>query len=546
MWAAKLDGEGMRLVRACDALCDAMRQLGVAIDGGKDSLSMAAKVNGEIVKAPGTLVISAYAPCTNVTEVVTPDLKGSEDGNASRLIYVRFGNDGSEHRLGASALAQCLKQIGNNTADIDDVHLFKRAFDVTQNLVKKRRLISGHDVSDGDPLETLFAEESGIVVETNENQVEDIVEMYRSEGIHAQCIGFTTNDVGRTAMVVVNVNGETALSAPLCELREIWEETSAQLELLQTNEECVKQQKHWIRVAAPVHYSAHFDFSSSSNVSSLEQKVFMAIIREEGSNGDREMSAAFHMAGFTPFDVTMSDLVDCEFGLERFSGIAFVGGFSFGDVLGSARGWASSILFHGKVFEQLRRFRQRQDTFSLGVCNGCQLMAHLGWIGNLNNEDSKQNVLLKANDCGRFQSSFTTVRINRSPSIMLSGMHGSVLGVWSAHGEGKFTYRNDEVLEQMISNELICVQYCDGNGKPSMIFPENPNGSIESVAAICSLDGRHLAMMPHPDRSFISWQWPNYPKQFKLSNQQNNSNNNNNSPWMRMFINAYEWVKQQQ
>ncbi|VDM40653.1 unnamed protein product [Toxocara canis] len=542
MWAAKLHGEGARLVRACDALCDAMRQVGVAIDGGKDSLSMAAKVKEEVVKAPGTLVVSVYAPCTNVARVVTPDLKGAEDGSPSRLIYVRFGNDGSQHRLGGTALAQCLKQVGQTTADIEDFDLFTKAFDITQVLVKNNRILAGHDVSDGgllvcllemafagnrsfilqicstsdyfalvtDPMETLFAEESGIVLEAEGNEVEDIVQMFHSEGVHAQCIGFTTHDVGRTAM---------------------------------TTYHCAKQQQRWIKEAAPIEYRAHFDYSTHQ-FSFSDQKIFrqysVAIIREEGSNGDREMAAAFHMAGFTPFDVMMSDLLEFGLGLERFSGIAFVGGFSYGDVLGSAKGvnsvilklktsrWASSIMFHEKVFKQFEAFRKRKDTFSLGVCNGCQLMALLGWIGTTNNE-RVENVFLKENDCGRYQSFFTTVLIKKSPSIMLAGMEDSVLGVWCAHGEGKFCYRRDEILDDLEAKQLVCLQYCDGVGKPTMIFPENPNGSVRSVAALCSADGRHLAMMPHPERSFISWQWPNYPKRWMM-----NELTNTNSPWMRM------------
>uniref|UniRef100_F1KRI4 phosphoribosylformylglycinamidine synthase n=2 Tax=Ascaris suum TaxID=6253 RepID=F1KRI4_ASCSU len=566
MWAAKLRGEGARLVTACDALCDAMKQVGVAIDGGKDSLSMAAKVNGELVKAPGTLVLSAYAPCPNVARVVTPDLKGAANGGPSRLIYVRFGNDGSQHRLGGTALAQCLKQLGDTTCDIEDFDLFTKAFDITQVLIKGNRILAGHDVSDGglivcvlemafagnrsfvlqmcstsDAMETLFAEECGIVIEVEDNEVDDILRMFHSEGVHTQCIGFTTQDTGRTAMVIVNVNGETALSAPLCELRELWEQTSDQLELLQTSQQCAKQQQHWIKEAGTVEYRADFDYSTY-HLSFLQQKIFkqyaVAILREEGSNGDREMAAAFHMAGFTPFDVTMTDLLDFDIGLERFCGLAFVGGFSYGDVLGSAKGWASSILFHQKLFNQFETFRRRKDTFSLGVCNGCQLMALLGWIGTTNNERA-ENVFLKTNDCGRYQSCFSTVVINRSPSIMLAGMEDSVLGVWCAHGEGKFCYRHDEILDELEANQLVPIQYCNGAGKPSMIFPENPNGSARSVAALCSMDGRHLGMMPHPERSFVTWQWPNYPKRWKSS-----IHNNNNSPWMRMFINAYKWVQQ--
>uniref|UniRef100_A0A1I7ZC34 Glutamine amidotransferase type-1 domain-containing protein n=1 Tax=Steinernema glaseri TaxID=37863 RepID=A0A1I7ZC34_9BILA len=238
------------------------------------------------------------------------------------------------------------------------------------------------------------------------------------------------------------------------------------------------------------------------------------------------------LAGFETFDVTMTDIMEDSTILEQFNGIAFVGGFSYADVFGSSKGWASAIRFNPKVLEAFTAFKSRPDTFSFGVCNGCQLMGLLGWIGAKNEEPQ---VFLDENACGRFQSGFATVRIEKNPAVMLQGMEGALLGVWTQHGEGRFTYRTPTFLEELKKDNLICVRFTDGSGEPSMLYPENPNGSEYSVAGLCSEDGRHLAMMPHPDRSFLSWQWPNYPSSLGTDGA-------STSPWIKMFVNAYEWL----
>uniref|UniRef100_A0A914D486 Phosphoribosylformylglycinamidine synthase n=1 Tax=Acrobeloides nanus TaxID=290746 RepID=A0A914D486_9BILA len=269
----------------------------------------------------------------------------------------------------------------------------------------------------------------------------------------------------------------------------------------------------------------------------VENVPKIAIVREEGSNGDREMAAAFMMAGFEAFDVTMTDLLDSINSLDSFNGIAFVGGFSYADVLGSAKGWASAIKYNKKIFSMFENFRRRKDTFTLGVCNGCQLMALLNWTSE-NSIGSEPEIFLDDNLCGRFHSGFTTVKIEKSPAIMLRDMDESILGVWSSHGEGRFTYRTSQVLSRLKERNLICIRYCNGEGKTTEKYPENPNGSVDGVAGICSDDGRHLCLMPHPDRSFLSWQWPNYPNNWQAHQ------NHQQSPWIKMFENAYEWVIQ--
>ncbi|KAH7731200.1 phosphoribosylformylglycinamidine synthasechloroplastic [Aphelenchoides avenae] len=552
MWAAKLPGEGARLVEACDAMCDIMQQLGIAVDGGKDSLSMAAKVGHETVKAPGTLVISAYAPCTDITKVVTPDLKANE--RTTTLLHLSM-KPGCKLRLGGSAYAQCFKQLGSESPDLEDAAYFVKCFECVQRWIKQGSILSGHDVSDGgfitaalemafagnrsveltlesdQPfIRTLFAEELGLIMEVEDSLVPSLLAEAHAASIECKQVGKAIPRFGKEATINVVVNGELLLSDKLNKLRNIWEETSDRLELMQTSQCAVSEQIAWRESVDLINYTAKFHFGSPI-AKALSGPPRVAILREEGSNGDREMAAAFMSAGFEAFDLTMTDLMQNAGTLRAFDGIAFVGGFSYADVLGSAKGWSAAVKFHSSLYEVFEEFRRDPKKFSLGICNGCQLMALLGWIGT---DSGQQDVLLDDNECGRFHSGFTTVRIGKSPAIMLRGMEDAVLGVWSSHGEGRFTYRDDSVLEFVEANSLSCVRYCDGNGQPSMRYPENPNGSRNSVAAICSKDGRHLSIMPHPDRSFLSWHWPNYPNEWRKSED-------HYSPWIKMFENAFEW-----
>lgn len=264
----------------------------------------------------------------------------------------------------------------------------------------------------------------------------------------------------------------------------------------------------------------------------------VAVLREEGINGDREMVSSLFMAGFDVLDITTSDLLgQSNFNLDSIRGIVFPGGFSFADVLGSARGWAASLKFNDKAKTQLIRFKNRPDTFSLGVCNGCQLLALLGWVGNIDEtkqqkQDGNSDTILDTNISERFESRFVSVRIDSSPSIMLQGMIGSTLGVWIAHGEGRFTFSSEKVLDHLKKNNLIALRYTDDDGHATTVYPMNPNGSVDGIAGICSKDGRHLAMMPHPERCTQMWQWPYKPKKW---------NELQVSPWCSMFTSAYQW-----
>ncbi|XP_018410968.1 PREDICTED: phosphoribosylformylglycinamidine synthase [Nanorana parkeri] len=561
MWAAKLPGEGAALYDACVAMCDVMAEVGIAVDGGKDSLSMAARVGSETVKAPGSLVISVYAVCPDITATLTPDLKNP--GMSGVLLYVPVSP--GQHRMGGSALAQCYSQLGEQSPDLDDPQALVSCFQVTQKLLKDRSLSAGHDVSDGglitcllemafagncglnvefsstdtSALDLLFAEELGLVLEVPEAAHEQVIEQYRSSGLQCVKIG-CTHGKGPTSTVRVSVNGEEVLCEEVGTLRAVWEETSFQLERLQANPSWVSQEEAGLIRREGPKYKLTFNPSEKlpllSEAGSTQPRV--AVVREEGSNGDREMAAALLMAGFEVWDVTMEDLLSGGSTLDIFRGLVFVGGFSYADVLGSAKGWAASVKFNAGVRELFEAFRRRPDTFSLGICNGCQLMALLGWVGAENptdaaGQDPSQGVLLSHNLSGRFESRFVTVKIEASPSILLHGMSGSSLGVWVAHGEGLMRFRTPAFLDHVTSHHLAPLCYVDDQGQPTEEYPMNPNGSPLGIAGLVSEDGRHLAMMPHPERSVLTWQWPWMPEDWRQSLGV--------SPWMRLFENGYNW-----
>ncbi|XP_014227740.1 phosphoribosylformylglycinamidine synthase [Trichogramma pretiosum] len=559
MWAAKLPGEGAALYDACKAMCDVMKEFGIAIDGGKDSLSMAARVDKSVVKAPGTLVVSCYAPCPDIRLGVTPDMKApSLPEKEGFLIYVDLS--GGKSRLGGTAFAQVHNQLGDDVADVESPSDIKRAFKATQQLIKEGKILSGHDISDGglitcllemafaglsgfrinimhktgSAIEILFAEEVGWLLEVRENDVKDVVELferYKCPEVHV--IGKSVGH-GIDSHINVSVNGIPVLNSTIFKLMNIWEETSYQLELRQTDSVCATQEYTSLKDRKSPAYKLTFNPDIPLPRDAEKPLIPVAVIREEGINGDREMAASLISAGFEVWDVTMQDLLNNQVTLDKFKGIIFPGGFSYADVLGSAKGWAASLRFHPSLQNQLRDFIARPDTFSLGVCNGCQLMSLLGWIGG--SEDGEPNVVLDHNNSGRFECRWTTVKIENTPAIMLQGMEGSVFGVWVAHGEGKFTFRNNDILEKLKEQNCLAIKYTDDDGKPTEKYPMNPNGSIEGIAAICSTDGRHLAMMPHPERCTLAWQLPWVPANWEYKN----------SPWQRMFQNAYDWCSLQE
>jgi phosphoribosylformylglycinamidine synthase len=584
MWPAKLPGEGAALYDAAVAMRDIMLELGIAVDGGKDSLSMAAVVtrqnNREVVKAPGSLVISAYAPCPDITKVITPDIKRPE---LSKLLLIDLGK--GRRRLGGSALAQVYGQIGDESPDIDDSALLKRSFIAVQRLIEEDLILSGHDVSDGGLIVTLlemafsgncglnvtirsgteernrerknltgevseplnlhgsvlpylFAEEAGLVMEYDRDNEEKVLQVLRSEGIGFQIIGKPV----RKKSISITFEGEPVLNEDMRGLRALWEETSYRLERLQADPSCVDEEKENVfDRTGPAFRLAFIPASTSPRILRRKVKPKIAIIREEGSNGDREMTSAFYLSGFETWDVSMSDLVSGGVTLDRFRGVAFVGGFSYADVMDSAKGWAGVIKFNKNLYAQFQNFYERKDSFSLGVCNGCQLMALLGWVPWQGIEDRQQPRFVR-NRSGRFESRFVSVRILPSPSIMLKGMEGSTLGVWIAHGEGRALFPDIKIKKKIMSSHLAPVRFVDDENRVTESYPFNPNGSPEGIAALCSPDGRHLAIMPHPERTFLTWQWPWMPEEWVSEGRGNSPLQA--SPWLRMFQNAREWCEQ--
>ncbi len=583
MWAAKLPGEGARLYDAAVAMSDLMVKLGIAVDGGKDSLSMAAMVPGasgktEIVKAPGALVISAYATCPDITKVITPDIKKPGE---SRLIYIDLGN--GKYRIGGTALAHVYGQVGNESPDLDDPQLLKRTFNAIQRFISEDLIISGHDRSDGGLITTLlemafggncgievniksstpphpllgknppippllkggegglqemifpllFSEELGMVIEYLPENEKEILSTFCKDNIPFQIIGTTSSE----KRIKININNELILDEDMRVLRAIWEETSYQLDRLQANPECVDEERivNFNR-KGPQYRLTFTPEKTPQKILENDINPKVAVIREEGSNGDREMTSAFYQAGFEVWDITMTDLLEDRANLEDFRGIAFVGGFSYADVLDSAKGWAGVIRFNKRLYEQFQRFYERPDTFSLGVCNGCQLMALLGRIPWKGISDKIQPRYIQ-NKSGRFESRFSTVHILPSPSIMLRGMEGSTLGVWVAHGEGRLYFPDKEIIQEVFEKGLAPIRFVDDGGEITETYPFNPNGSPSGITALCSPDGRHLAMMPHPERTFLKWQWAYMPEDWKKTLEV--------SPWLKMFRNAREWCAEE-
>lgn len=564
MYAAKMGSEGAAMYDAALALRDAMLQLGVAVDGGKDSLSMAASAGGETVMAPGNLVVSAYVTCPDITNIVTPDLKAP--GN-SVLVHVDLG--AGRRRLGGSCLAQVYGQVGESSPDVSPAAL-GAAFNATQKLIKSGKILAGHDISDGgaavallemafagncglavdlpepegDPhgaFAALFAEELGLLIEVDAANEAEVLAAYKEAHVPAAVIGKTTVE----PRITLSVAGQQEIAGATAALRAAWEATAFQLERLQAAEECVEaEEAAQAGRKAPTWRLPFTPTWTPQDKLTAGDKVRVAIIREEGSNGDREMSAAVWSAGMEPWDVTMSDLLQGRASLDSFQGIVFVGGFSYADVMDSAKGWAGTIRFNDRLWSQFQEFYARSDTFSLGVCNGCQLMALLGWVPATGGGASPllpdaQQPRFVHNSSGRFESRWATVKIEEgSPAVMLKGMGGSQIGVWCAHGEGRAHFPDAQVKAVVAAGGLAPIRYCDEDGNVTEQYPLNPNGSPEGIAAMCSPDGRHLAMMPHPERCYLMWQQPWYPQDLGLKPT-------DPGPWLKLFQNAREWCETQ-
>jgi phosphoribosylformylglycinamidine synthase len=547
MWAPKLPGEGVAIRDAVKAMRDSMIEIGIGVDGGKDSLSMATMVGDELVKSPRELVISLYAAVPDIRKKVTPDIK--EPGSA--LIFIELSS--GRERLGGSALAQVFGQIGEISPDMEDTQLLRKGFMAIQQLVRDDLISAGHDRSDGGLIttvlemvfagncgltldlegessvfKTLFCEELGYVVECADTDADRVIALLAESGIEAVRIGRTTVE----PQIRITFNGQQVLDEPMVKLRQLWEETSYQLEKLQADSACVDQEKEQIYQRSGPHY--HLSFTPempSLGGQTKADKPKVAILRDEGSNSDREMSSAFYLAGFEVWDISMTDLLDGRATLDEFRGLAAVGGFSYADVPESAKGWAATIRFNEQLRQQFETFYHRPDTFSLGVCNGCQLFGLIGWVPWAGLEARDQPRFIR-NTSGRFESRWVTVKVNTSPAMMLKGMDDLVFGIHVDHGEGRLHFPNREIERQILDQSLAPVVYVDDSSEATEIYPFNPNGSPYGIAGLCSPDGRHLAMMPHPERVFLPWQAHWLPEDMKELEA---------SPWLKMFCNAYDW-----
>ena len=374
----------------------------------------------------------------------------------------------------------------------------------------------------------LFSEELGLVVECADENIATfttLLEKYK----------LTAVNLGRSRVkkqINIRINDESVLDEDMRLLRGWWEETSYQLERLQMNVDCADaEKKNSYDRQGPAYTLSFTPEPAPAELLAKNDKPKVAILRDEGSNSDREMSSAFYQAGFEPWDITMSDLLAGRINLDDFRGLAAVGGFSYADVPESAKGWAATIAFNDTLKKMFREFYDRSDTFSLGICNGCQLFGLLGWVPWQDMEAEKQPRFIH-NASGRFESRWTTVKINKSPAMMLQGMEDLVFGIHVDHGEGLLNFPDADVKAKVMAENLAPLCYVDDNGEATEEYPFNPNGSPGGLAGLCTADGRHLAMMPHPERVFLPWQAHYLPEEMK---------NLKVTPWMQMFRNAYEW-----
>jgi phosphoribosylformylglycinamidine synthase len=539
MWPCKNSGEDARLYQAVESASQFAIALGINIPTGKDSLSMTQKYRDDkVVYSPGTVIISAAGEVSDVKKVVEPVLREAVE---TELWYIDLSS--SLRETGGSSLAQVLGKIGGEVPDIADPAYFKVAFNSIQQLIEEGLVLAGHDVSSGglitcllemsfaqtslgldidlstlaesDDVKLLFSENPGVVLQVTELDKADAI--FRSRGISYHLIGTPVQSDH-----VKIFTGNNHYSFNISEYRKIWYKTSALLNDRQTASglALVKEEnyvKQGLSYAFPEHFSGQMDKLGINPLRKQSTGVKSAIIREKGVNGDREMAWAMYLAGMDVKDVHMTDLISGRENLEDVNMIVFVGGFSNSDVLGSAKGWAGAFLYNPKAKSALENFYAREDTLSLGVCNGCQLMVHLGLTGNKEAAD----ITMKHNISHKFESAFVNVDIPDNHSVMLQSLAGTRLGIWIAHGEGKFNFGVEE------SQYNIPMKYSFSS------YPGNPNGSDFNAAAVCSRDGRHLAMMPHLERSIHPWNWAHYPE-LRRTDQV--------TPWVEAFINARNWI----
>jgi phosphoribosylformylglycinamidine synthase len=539
MWPCHNPGEDAALYHAVEACSRFACQLGINIPTGKDSLSMTQKYGSQKVKAPGTVIISAAAEVSNIRKAVPTNLAYIK---GTYLYYIDFSFD--SFHLGGSALFQTMGKAGAETPTITDAEYFKNAFNAIQTLIERDLILAGHDISAGgmlitllemcfanpqgglearfdklhhhDLVKILFAENPGVIIQVkHQHIVEQILD--RCEVGYA----LVARPVEERKLTIKK--GDYSKTLDIDRLRQIWYRSSFLLDTRQTAGNCA-QQRFQNYGTQPLKYSISPAFKGTFASLGISpdrtgcSNIRAAIVREEGTNGEREMAYALYLAGFDVVDVHVTDLASGAETLEDINMLVFCGGFSNSDVLGSAKGWAGSLKYNDRARTALENYYSRPDTLSLGVCNGCQLMVEL----NLLYPQHDTPPAMAHNLSGKFESAFLNIQIPDNHSVMFSSLAGSSLGIWVAHGEGRF------VLPKAESDYHIAARYLYD------CYPGNPNGSQYSVAALCSLDGRHLAMMPHLERAFFPWQCPWYPYQRRKDDV---------TPWMQAFVNARRWVE---
>ena len=542
MWNIKGEGEYDAVYETAKEMCSVMKELGISLDGGKDSLSMSVKHNYKTIVSPGTLVISGYAPCPDIYCKTTPNLKNTN----TSLLFLHFG----KNRMGGSVLYKQFENIGSEPPMLDHPKKLKKLFRAIQIFIKEGKILSLHDRSDGGLITTLiemslssnigmnvylptddynksinylFNEELGIVIEIYEPFLKEIQNVIKKISMECTFIGVTRND---TKFIVTDKENDLLMDCNLKELSNYWEFTSFELDKLQIPIQTAFQEYSYYLHSREIdnyflpdklyNFCKCEFYVANINYNINVQKI--AIIREEGSNGDKEMEAAFYYVGFEVYNFTTSQLNENPNLLDKVRGIAFVGGFSFSDVLGAAKGWYLSITKNNKIYNALLKFLENPNNFSLGICNGCQLMIRTNFIDT--------NVKLNENNSKRFESRFSTIKINKNKSIFFKDMEDTIFGIWVAHREGRFSNTS------RLPKNQICLQYYHNN-QVTNNYPHNPNGSEQGIAGICSNDGRHTILMPHPERCFLKWQLP-YCNKYQ---------NIQTSPWIYMFKNSYEWCK---
>ena len=544
MWPCRSQkGEDARLYTAVKALSDFCCDLHINVPTGKDSLSLSQQYpNGEKIISPGTVIVSAGGEVSDVRKVVSPVVVNDKN---SSLYHIDFSFD--EQRLGGSAFAQSLGKVGSDVPTVQDAEYFADCFNAVQDMIGKGWIMAGHDISAGglittllemcfantegglrinlhdivgdDMVKALMAENPGVVIQVSDKHKEEFKKYMEDAAISYAKIGFPVP----SERTIVVKNGDNEHTFDIDSLRDEWYKTSWLLDKKQSMNGCADERfANYKRQPIEMTFNDDFRGTLKSYGISADRRtpsgVKAAIIREKGTNGEREMAYSLYLAGFDVKDVMMTDLISGRETLEDVNMIVFCGGFSNSDVLGSAKGWAGAFLFNPKAKEALDKFYAREDTLSLGICNGCQLMVELGLI---NPEHSNRAKMLH-NDSHKFESTFLSLQIPENNSVMLSSLSGNKLGIWVAHGEGKFS------LPEAESEYSVVAKY------NYAAYPGNPNGSDYSVAGICSKDGRHLAMMPHLERAIFPWQNAWYPADRRADEV---------TPWIEAFVNARKWVE---